>query len=601
MDELETTVARMTKIGSCYSPSFAPDGSRLAFVSDMTGVPQVWTVATTGGWPELITAFDDQVGEVKWSPDGEWLAVLVAPGGGMNSQIWLVRPDGSELHRITDGGKENNRLGRWTHDSQRLVVASNRLNPFAVDDFLIDIASGEQKLVVQNDGIGTLADITPDNKQAVAHRVASRSDSNLFLVNLESSHEFLLTPHEGPGSFTDARFSLDGSVIYLTSNQERDNIAFAQVKLARDGQPGPIEVLATRDDAELQEFELSHDGKTAALIWNVAGRNEIVFLDLETSVQTPGPPLPAEIAAGLTFSHDDRYLAMTISGSISPNNVWLFDRPSQQFSQLTHTPHAGIKLETLIKPTLEKFTAQDGLELSGWLYLPKDYQQPGPIVLTFHGGPEGQERPAFNSLTQALLGQGIAIFGPNVRGSSGFGKKFGNLDNGELRFNGIKDIKACAEYVIKAGIADPKRIGIMGGSYGGYMTMAGLTEYPELFAAGANMFGIVNFETFFAHTEPWMAAISKIKYGDPVTQTEMLRQLSPIYKIDRVRGATIVLHGANDTNVPVIEAEQVVASLKERGVPVEYVLFPDEGHGFRKTINRIRAAVATVRWFKKYL
>ena len=322
---------------------------------------------------------------------------------------------------------------------------------------------------------------------------------------------------------------------------------------------------------------------------------------MATSAQTTGPTLPAEIVSGLTFSLDDRYLAMTIAGSTSPNNVWLFDRATQQLSQLTQAPHAGIKLETLVKPTLEKFMAHDGLELSGWLYLPKNYQQPGPIVLTFHGGPEGQERPSFNSLTQALLGQGIAVFGPNVRGSSGFGKKFGNLDNGELRFNGVKDIKACADYVIKAGIADPKRIGIMGGSYGGYMTMAGLTEYPELFAAGANSFGIVNFETFFTHTEPWMASISKIKYGDPMTQTEMLRQLSPIYKIDRVRSATIVLHGANDTNVPVIEAEQVVASLKERGVPVEYILFADEGHGFRKTVNRIKAAVATVRWFKKYL
>ena len=271
MDELETTVARMIKIGSCYSPSFGPDGSRLAFVSDMTGVPQVWTVATTGGWPELITSFDDQVGEVKWSPDGEWLAVLVAPGGGMNSQIWLVRPDGSDLHRITDGGKENNRLGRWTHDSRQVVVTSNRRNPFAVDDFLIDIASGEQKLVVQNDGIGTLTDITLDNKQAIAYRVANRSDSNLFLVDLESGHEFLLTPHEGPGNFTDARFSVDGSTIYLTSNQQRDTIAFAQVKLAQDGQPGPIEVLVARDEAELQEFELSHDGKTVALVWNVIG------------------------------------------------------------------------------------------------------------------------------------------------------------------------------------------------------------------------------------------------------------------------------------------------------------------------------------------
>jgi dipeptidyl aminopeptidase/acylaminoacyl peptidase len=188
-----------------------------------------------------------------------------------------------------------------------------------------------------------------------------------------------------------------------------------------------------------------------------------------------------------------------------------------------------------------------------------------------------------------------------VRGSSGFGKKFVNLDNGALRVNGVKDIEASVAHVVGAGIADPRRLGVMGGSYGGYMVMAALTEYPETFAAGANLFGVVNFETFFAHTEPWMAAISKVEYGDPEAEAEMLRRLSPIHRIDRVKAPTIVLHGANDTNVPVVEADQVVESLKKRGVPVEYVLFPDEGHGFRKTPNRIRSTVAIVRWFEKYL
>ena len=226
---------------------------------------------------------------------------------------------------------------------------------------------------------------------------------------------------------------------------------------------------------------------------------------------------------------------------------------------------------------------------------------PGPFVLSFHGGPESQERPHFDALYQALLARGIGVFAPNVRGSAGFGKRFVNLDNGALRAGAVRDIRAAVDYLVRAGIADPKRIGIVGGSYGGYMTMAGLTEYPELFAAGADLYGIVDFETFFAHTEPWMAAISKVEYGDPATQRDLLRALSPIHKLDRVRAPTLVLHGANDTNVPVIEAEQVVQALERRGVPVRYVLFPDEGHGFRKTANRIRATVAIVRWFETYL
>jgi dipeptidyl aminopeptidase/acylaminoacyl peptidase len=170
-----------------------------------------------------------------------------------------------------------------------------------------------------------------------------------------------------------------------------------------------------------------------------------------------------------------------------------------------------------------------------------------------------------------------------------------------LRVNGVKDITACVDYLVKAGIADPKRMGITGGSYGGYMTMAGLTEFPDRFAAGANLFGIVNFETFFKHTEPWMAEISTVEYGDPKAQAEMLRSLSPIHKLDRITAATMVLHGANDTNVPVVEAEQIVASLKKRGVAVEYVNFPDEGHGWRKTPNRIKSTLEVTRFFAKHL
>jgi len=224
-----------------------------------------------------------------------------------------------------------------------------------------------------------------------------------------------------------------------------------------------------------------------------------------------------------------------------------------------------------------------------------------PMVLSFHGGPEGQERPVWSATYQALLARGIGVFAPNVRGSGGFGKRFVNLDNGALRHDGVRDLETCARFVVANGAADPKRLGVMGGSYGGYMVMAGLTRYPDLFAAGANLFGVVNFETFFAHTEPWMAAISTIEYGDPVTQKDLLRELSPIHAIDRVKAPTIVLHGANDTNVPVVEAEQVVDSLKKRNVPVEYVLFPDEGHGFVRLENRIRSSVEIVRWFETHL
>jgi dipeptidyl aminopeptidase/acylaminoacyl peptidase len=222
-------------------------------------------------------------------------------------------------------------------------------------------------------------------------------------------------------------------------------------------------------------------------------------------------------------------------------------------------------------------------------------------VFNYHGGPEGQARPTMSPDAQALVANGIAVFAPNVRGSSGFGKAFMAMDDGAKRVDGVRDIKATTDALIAQGIADPRRLGIMGGSYGGYMVMAGMTEYPDMFAAGANLFGVVNFETFFRESEPWMAAISTTEYGDPSTQRDMLRALSPIHKLDRIKAPLFVLHGANDTNVPVVEAEQIVSAMKARGVPVRYTLFPDEGHGWRKTPNRVRSTTEIVGFFVEHL
>jgi dipeptidyl aminopeptidase/acylaminoacyl peptidase len=600
-DDLTTIVTRMARIGRCTSPTFSPDGKTIAFVSDMSGVPQVWTVPSEGGWPRLVTALEDPVSAVEWSPTSDWLAISVAPGGGMNTQIYLVHPDGTGLKRFTPGGKDNNWLSEWTHDGSALMMSSNVRDGAAMDAYLLRVPGGSMKLVAQNPGIGTLDDVSHDGRQGLVSRMKSRGSNDIYLVDLVSGKEVNLTPHEGPGEFA-GRFAGEGSgVVYLSSNKDRDLQAFARVAIGPNGQPGQIKVLAERGNAELDSFTINDQGTLAAVIWNVAGRSDLAFVDLPSGRVMEGPELPSELAFAPTFSRDGKQLALVLNGAAAPSDIWVMDVASQNLRQLTFSPHAGVNLSDLVRPQLVHFSGHDGLALSGWLYIPKNFHQPGPVVFSFHGGPEGEELPAFRSDYQALLTQGIAVFAPNVRGSSGFGKKFVNLDNGELRVNAVKDIKSAVDYLITTKTADPARLGIVGGSYGGYMVMAGLTEYPDMFKAGADLFGVVNFETFFQNTEPWMAAISTIEYGDPKTQADMLKALSPIHKVDRVRAATIVLHGANDTNVPVVEAEQVVNNLKQRGIPVNYVLFPDEGHGWRKIPNRIRSTVEITKWFSKYL
>jgi dipeptidyl aminopeptidase/acylaminoacyl peptidase len=598
--DVAAAVARMARVGSAAAPRFSPDGKWVSFISNMSGSPQVWIVLAEGGYPRMVTNGDDPVTQQEWSPASDWIAVTIAPGGGLNTQVYIVKPDGTGMKLLTQGGKDNNAFNAWTDDGKQIAIDSSRNDPASRDSFMIDVATGETKLVAKNPGVGNIDGISRDKRRALLNRLKNRGDNNLYLLDLASGKDTLITKHDGVALFF-GELTPDGGAAYIGTNKDLDLMAFGRIKFAADGTPGDIEILAHNPGGELDSVRLNEQGTMAALLWNFKGKNALSLYDPAKNVHANVQGLPGELVGGLAFSRDGSMLAMNIGGAAQPTDIWIMDVKTRKFRQLTFSPHPGVDLAALIKPELVTFKSFDGLELSGWLYRPKNQIAPGPYVVSFHGGPEGQERAPFRSDYQALVAQGIGVFAPNVRGSAGFGNKFVNLDNGELRVNGVKDIKACVDYLINNRIADPKRIGITGGSYGGYMTMAGLTEYPDMFAAGVDLFGIVNFVTFFQHTQPWMAAISTIEYGDPATQKEMLDRLSPIYKLDRIKAATMVQHGANDTNVPVIEAEQIVNTLKGRGVPVEYILFPDEGHGWRKTPNRIRSTVEMVRFFQEHL
>lgn len=597
-----TIATALAKVRSCKAPAFSPDGEEIAFLSDLTGLPQIWVVPINGGWPRLITALDDPIKNFSWSPNGELLAFELAPGGGMNTQIFLIRPDGAGLRCLTDGGRETNRLGPWHIEGDKLSIASNRQYPAHLDTYFVDIHRGDYQQIAKNKGIGYLTDIHADGEFAALFRMEDRTDSNLYLINLRNGKERLLTSHDAPGNFPKAIFSPDPNVIYLISDQGLEFTAFARVNINHDGSPGPIEVLAAQENAELADFELSPDGKLAVLLWNVSGRNELSILDINNcqKINTISD-LSGDIVEEIAFSRDGRYIVMSMSGATFQPDIFVTDLLAHQTRQVTFSPHAGVKLDSLICPTLDKFPAHDDLMLSGWFYFPHDYDFPGPMVINFHGGPEALERPGFNYIYQSLLAQGIAIFAPNLRGSSGLGKTFNNLDNGPLREDALRDIQSCVDYVAQNNIASPGQLGIMGASYGGYITLAGLTHYPELFAAGVVISGFANFQTFFAQTEPWIAMISKSKYGHPNNDDQVLHKLSPIHYIERLTAPTLVLHGANDTNVPVNEAEQVVEKLVKMGVPVKYLLFPNEGHDFSQVGTRTQIANMIVALFEKYL
>jgi dipeptidyl aminopeptidase/acylaminoacyl peptidase len=432
-----------------------------------------------------VSAFDDPVTGVLWSPDGAWLAVGVAPGGGNNGQLYLMRPDGSELRRITPGGKDNNALNTWSRDGRTLFLGSNRERAEEMHVYAYDVARGTTTPVAGTGGVGGAVDATGDGALVTVFRLKSRGNSDMWLRDTRTGREVLLTPHADRSQFGGGLFS-DARTVWLRSNRDSDLLGLARVRLGPDGSPGPLELVARRDDAELDEVALSDDGTVGALVWNVAGRSELELFDPASGRRTPVARVPTEIVGGVTFSRGGRRLAWTGSGAAATSDVYVLDRASGAITRVTYSPTPGVDVAASVRPELVRFRAHDGIALSGWLYRPRRPDAPGAApgayVIDFHGGPEGQARPGLNSTYQALLARGIGVLAPNVRGSTGFGKRFVNLDNGALRANAVRDIESCVAYLTASRIADPKRVGIMGGSYGGYMVMAGLADYPASFA-----------------------------------------------------------------------------------------------------------------------
>jgi dipeptidyl aminopeptidase/acylaminoacyl peptidase len=578
---------------AAWSPALSPDGSKIAYVSDRDGAPRVWIHDRESGADQPLAGAFDFVRLVHWSIDGEWLALLVAPQGTPRTQVWVVRRDGLDPHRLegTPGGASF--LGPWTHERGVLAVAHTTPQAGEGVARLENAGTGWSRVIAAG-GQPLVLDLDRGNRIALIRR-GPRGARSVWSIDLSSGQERQLLPHAGVGSTDLGRLCPDVRVAYLRSDAGRDLHALFEVALAAGT---PARVLAQRSDADLEQIALTADGRMALLVWNAAGRSECELLDLRHETRS-ALALPEPIADDCSFSRDGRWLAMTLEGPGQPRAVWLFDRERSSWQAITR--QSAEWRPSITVPTLERLRAADGLELTGWLYRPTSVRAAGPAVIHLHGGPEAQERPTFNPLFQQLAARGITVFAPNVRGSSGFGHAFVNADNLERRFAAIADVAACAQYLIERGVAAPERLGCAGRSYGGYLTLAALVFYPELFAAGMDVCGMADFHTFYAQTEPWIASAAYPKYGHPEQHAALLRELSPIHRFDRLRAPLLVVHGENDSNVPLQEAEQVVAAARARGVPVEYLLFREEGHELLQVRNKQRFVQAAADWFERWL
>jgi dipeptidyl aminopeptidase/acylaminoacyl peptidase len=609
---MSLSISRYLSVRQAYCPSFASDGKRLIFLTDITGVPQVWQVALTPGqqeppWPDQLTFKADRVMGVWCSPapgDGR-LIYARDVGGNENAQLHLLSADGTEETPLTAGHEDAmHLLGEWSADGRQILFAANRRNPGLFDLYLQPL-DGPARLVWQHDQPGYLFNLSfsPDGQRATATRMAGSFQHDLFEVDLSTGTARQITPSQEPARYTSAFYAPDGRSLLVNTDLGSDFLHVARLDL----ETLALETLVAPDwDTEL--LTRSPDGRYLAYAVNVDGGHQLFVLDLNTGQThtTPGldaaPGVIGMMDARLAFSADATRLAFSFTHSTHASDVHVWELGTGRIQTVTRSSHGGLAPDSFVPPQLVRYPTFDDRHIPAWFYQPAaGGNEPLPVIVMVHGGPEAQFQPFFHFFVQYLVQNGYAVLAPNVRGSTGYGKAYSHLDDVEKRMDSVADLAYAAHWLKEQPGIDGKRLVVYGGSYGGFMVLAALTTYPDLWAAGVDIVGISNFVTFLENTSDYRRAHREAEYGSLARDREFLDSIAPIRHVDNITAPLMVIHGANDPRVPLSEAEQLVTALKSRGVPVEFLVFDDEGHGLVKLKNKRIAYPAIVDFLDTYL
>lgn len=580
-----------------WAPTLTPDAGRMAFISDRRGSPELWVQDfEPPRGPSPITLSEDPVVAVRWSPDEQWLACSVATGGGVRTQVWVVRPDGSDARLLAGSPDQHAVLGPWTRSGHQLVITFPGQHTGELTRcVLVDPATGAGQELAAGELIDVL-DLSRDGRFALL-RDGERGAQFCVMLDreLDQSHRMLPYPDTGSTDVGKFRPSPPGEddplTVYFVSDAGRPRRELIAQSVAEGGERGSAGTLAQRDDAELELLDADAQGRLLSLVWNVGGASEVELLDTATGERRqvdglPGFPGSDCVVSDCVLSRDGSSAMLCVEGPASPRALWRLDTATLSISRVSELPLAAMPV--LAVPTLERLIAHDGLPLTGWLYRAAGPAGgAGPVMISLHGGPEAQERPVFSPQHQLMAAAGIAVFAPNVRGSSGYGHAFVHADDRYGRYDAIADVASCGQFLVEAGIADPARVAVTGRSYGGYLTLAAMVKYPELFAAGVDICGMSDLLRFYRDTEPWIAAAAVSKYGDPEHDASLLRALSPLGSAAAIAVPLLVVHGELDTNVPIGQAHDIVRALTDLGRPVEYLELVGEGHEYRRADSRI--------------
>jgi len=607
--EIGEALKRYQNVRSAGLAGWSADGESIYIETRFAEVNQLHRVDRPGGARRQLTWFDEPVGQVARRPGHAMLAFTMDQGGDEFAQIYLLDPASGEHRMISDGSSRNGAL-TWSDNGRYLAFQSTRRNGRSNDVWVYDFAAEalEPKLVLEapDGAFWGPADFAPDNSRLLIQQYISINDSRIHVLDLDSGTRRRIA---GGGESASANlafgFSADGNSVFFGTDAGSEFRRLARIRLDEGAEP---RIVTEGIDWSVEGLALNHAREAGVFSVNAGGISQLYRFDPGSGSYSRIDAIPQGVVGGLAFSPDDTRLGLVLNNARSPSDVHVLDWATGALERWTFSEVGGLDSEGFVMPELIEYPTFDEVdgkprEIPAFVYRPGG-EGPHPVIVSIHGGPEGQARPTFSSTYQLWIDRlGAAVVVPNVRGSSGYGKSYLKLDNGFRREDSVRDIGSLLDWIATQPDLDAGRVAVYGGSYGGYMVLASAVHYSDRLDAAVDIVGISNFVTFLENTQDYRRDLRRPEYGDE-RDPEMrahLQQISPLNNVGKIRVPMFVVQGNNDPRVPVSEAEQMVGALREQGNPVWYMNALNEGHGFRKKENRDLFAEATVLFLETFL
>ena len=586
--------------------SWGPDGESMLIGTRFGETSQVHHLKGPGKARQQLTFFDEPASGANVNPSDDKNGFLFSmdKGGDEHDQYYYFDLNDGSYELLTDG-ESIHRSGNWDREGEYFFFTSNRRTGRHFDIYRAPFDNPEDaEMILEVEGAWGAGDISHDNQKMIVGQYVSNEESYYHILDLETLEKEQVNPVDYNVSYGSARFNKEGDGLFIVSDEHTE---FRQLRYY-DIENSEMTNITEDIEWDVEELAMSEDGDQVAFVVNAGGVTELYLMDPETFDYEKVEGLPTGIAYSIDFNPDGDKLAITLNTSQRPSDVYVIDTDDHSIEQWTFAEIGGLDPEQFIVPEIIQYPTFDEVDgeprkIPSFYYKP-DEEGPHPVVIDIHGGPAAQFRPYFRSFTQFKLNEmGVAVLGPNVRGSTGYGKEYVGLDDEKKREHSVKDIGHLLKWIEENPDLDENRVAVVGGSYGGYMVYASMIHYGDQLKAGISRVGIANFVTFLEHTGEYRVDLRRVEYGDErdPDMREFLKEISPTTRADEIKTPTFIIHGANDPRVPKSEAELMLESIQDNDIDVWYLLAMDEGHGFSKRSNRDYSRKAQVLFLEKHL